>query len=85
MSSSLQAIEAAGNHEEACEEMTKGKQTLCLNPFVGNYAHQCRHTKTNEALNGIEPADIGAKAFTAKIKSHADEVGSPNSELKKVE
>ena len=54
-------------HENGGKEMADAQQLLCGNPAVSNDAHQGRHEKGNDALDGEEFADVGTHADTAEI------------------
>ena len=47
-------------------------QFLCLNPAIGYDTHHCRHEKTNDTLNRVEPSDLVLHAVLEQIRAHRD-------------
>ena len=61
--------------------MTPRQKLLCLNPTVGNDAHQGWHEQGNDPLHGIEITYLVAHSGLEQIGPHRNKVGSPHGKL----
>ena len=71
-------------HHAACHQVADAEQLLRLDKLIGNDSHECRHKDGDDALDGIEPGNLGDHAGTNQIVAHRGQIGAPNCKLQEI-
>lgn len=80
----IQAIEARRDHGNACNAMADSQHFLCRDPFVSHDANERRHENGDNALYGVEDADVSAQAMGKQKGAHTGQIRPPDGKLEEI-
>ena len=64
--------------------MADAEQTLSGDPTVGDDTDNGRHEERNDALHGIEDADMRSEADADQIGAHRGQISAPDGILEEI-